>query len=270
MSRVPLTRGARHLAHVALVLLARVVAVGLGVAALDPRHHALEGRVVGAVAAVPVAVADVHLVVGVPCSTAFCAPGGQLLPRGVECRSRRRRRRPAAGAGSTRWSARWPTARWRPPARVFSGSGTTSSGSTSLRVPSPVQTGQAPNGELNENERGSSSSMASGWSFGQANRSEKRRSRCGSSSGRSTKSRTTTPPARPRATVSTESVMRCLLDGLADSRSTTASMVCFSCFLSLGGSVSELHRRRRSAHPAVALGLQVRRTGRRTHLCARG
>ena len=32
---------ARHLAHEALVLLARVVALGLGVAALDPRHHAL-------------------------------------------------------------------------------------------------------------------------------------------------------------------------------------------------------------------------------------
>jgi hypothetical protein len=33
--------------------------------------------------------------------------------------------------------------------------------------------------------------------------------------------------------------MRCLLDGLTVSRSTTASMVCFSCFFSFGGSVSE-------------------------------
>ena len=44
---------------------------------------------------------------------------------------------------------------------VFSGSGTTSSGSTSLRVPMPVHSGQAPNGELNENDRGSSSSKDS-------------------------------------------------------------------------------------------------------------
>ena len=59
-----------------------------------------------------------------------------------------------------------------PSARLASGSGTTSSGSTSLRVPMPVHSGQAPNGELNENERGSSSSTASRWSLGQASRSE--------------------------------------------------------------------------------------------------
>ena len=80
--------------------------------------------------------------------------------------------------------------------------------------------------------------MASGCSFGQASRSENRRSRCGSSSGRSTKSRITRPPARPSA-VSTESVIRCLLEARAVSRSTTTSMVCFSCFFSAGGSVSE-------------------------------
>ena len=57
--------------------------------------------------------------------------------------------------------------------------------------------GQAPNGELNEKERGSTSSIASGWSFGQAIFSEKRRSRSGSSASRSTKSTTSTPPARP-------------------------------------------------------------------------
>ena len=119
-----------------------------------------------------------------------------------------------------------------PPASDCSGSGTSSSGSTSLRVPMPVQAGQEPNGALNENDRGSSSSMASGWSFGQASRSENRRSRCGSSSGRSTKSRMISPPARPSA-VSTESVIRCLLLALAVSRSTTTSMVCFSCFFSL-------------------------------------
>ena len=45
------------------------------------------------------------------------------------------------------------------------------------------------------------------------------------------------PPASPSA-VSTESVSRCLALPLTASRSTTTSMVCFSCFFSFGGSVS--------------------------------
>ena len=45
------------------------------------------------------------------------------------------------------------------------------------------------------------------------------------------------PPDRPRA-VSTESVSRRLALSLTVRRSTTTSMVCFSCFLSFGGSVS--------------------------------
>ena len=44
----------------------------------------------------------------------------------------------------------------------------------------PVHSGQAPNGLLNENERGSTSSICSGWSLGQAILSENRRSRSGS------------------------------------------------------------------------------------------
>ena len=95
----------------------------------------------------------------------------------------------------------------------FEASGTTSSGSTSMRVPRPWHSGQAPNGALNENERGSSSSTASGWSLGQASFSENRRVRCGSSSGRSTKSAMTRPSARLSA-VSTDSVSRCFIDAL--------------------------------------------------------
>ena len=41
------------------------------------------------------------------------------------------------------------------------GSGMINSGSTSIRVPRPEHVGQAPNGELNENDRGSSSSNES-------------------------------------------------------------------------------------------------------------
>ena len=103
----------------------------------------------------------------------------------------------------TRWKysaeplRRRPRARSRPRPRVRSSSGTSSSGSTSSSVPSPVHLGQAPNGLLNENDRGSTSSIDSGWSLGQAIRSEKRRSRSGSSASLSTNSTTRTPPARP-------------------------------------------------------------------------
>ena len=45
-----------------------------------------------------------------------------------------------------------------PVARLLDRSGMTSSGSISSLVPSPVQAGQAPCGELNEKLRGSSSS----------------------------------------------------------------------------------------------------------------
>ena len=58
-----LTGWAGHLAHVALVLLAGVVAVGLGVPALDPRDDALVAGVVRAIAAVAVPVPDMHLLV---------------------------------------------------------------------------------------------------------------------------------------------------------------------------------------------------------------
>src|SRR3712207_5421305 len=147
------------------------------------------------------------------------------------------------------WSASPLRSRWKysllidpahgataPSPRLFSGSGMTSSGSTSLRVPMPVHSGQAPKGELKENDRGSRASNDRPSST-HARCSEKVRSRCGSSSARSTKSRTTSPPARPSA-VSTESVSRRLALSLTVRRSTITSIVCFSCFLSFGGSVS--------------------------------
>ncbi len=56
-----LARGARHLAHVALDLLALRVGLGIGVAALQPRHDALVGGRVVARPAVAVLVGDVDL-----------------------------------------------------------------------------------------------------------------------------------------------------------------------------------------------------------------
>ncbi|CAM5686650.1 hypothetical protein SGLAM104S_02966 [Streptomyces glaucescens] len=102
-----------------------------------------------------------------------------------------------------------------------------------MRVPMPVHSGQAPKGELKEKERGSSSSKDRS-SYAQYRCSEYIRSRSGSSSGRSTKSSTTMPPDRPRA-VSTESVRRRLAESFTVRRSTTTSMVCFSCFFRVGG-----------------------------------
>ncbi len=55
-----------------------------------------------------------------------------------------------------------------PSDRLFSASGTTRSGSTSIRVPMPEHSGQAPHGALKENCRGSSSSIAMSCSLGQA------------------------------------------------------------------------------------------------------
>src|SRR5665648_1228866 len=75
--------------------------------------------------------------------------------------------------------------------------GINKSGSTSSSTPRPVHLVQAPNGELNEKERGSSSSMAKGWSLGQAILSEYRRSRPASLGSRSTKSTIRAPDARP-------------------------------------------------------------------------
>src|SRR5215470_7449361 len=119
-----------------------------------------------------------------------------------------------------------------PSASDRDGSGTMSSGSTSILVPRPVQSGHAPHGELNENDRGSSSSNDRS-SYRQARCSEYIRSRFGSDSGRSTNSSTTTPPDKPSA-VSTESVSLRLADSFTVSRSTITSIVCFSYFFSAG------------------------------------
>ena len=112
--------------------------------------------------------------------------------------------------------------------------GTTKSGSTSRRVPKPVHSGHAPNGELKEKDRGSSSSNETPH-FMQARCSLNIRSRLGSFSDRSMKSRTTTPLDR-RSAVSTESVKRRRDSALTARRSTTTSILCFSCFLSIGTS----------------------------------
>ena len=78
-----LALGARHLAHEALVALPAPLGVGLGVAALDERHDALEAGGVGPLAAVAVAVADVDLVV-LAVQQRLLGPLRQRVPRGVD------------------------------------------------------------------------------------------------------------------------------------------------------------------------------------------
>jgi hypothetical protein len=77
-----LARGARHLAHVALVLLPHVLRLGGRQPAVQERHHALVVGVVRALAAVAVVVAHVHLVVGAV-QHDLLDLGRQPPPRGV-------------------------------------------------------------------------------------------------------------------------------------------------------------------------------------------
>src|ERR1700749_3407105 len=105
-----------------------------------------------------------------------------------------------------------------PSASDLASSGTISSGSTSSLVPSPVQSGQAPHGELNENERDSSSSK---------DRSSYRHPRC--------PEYTTPPPPDGPSAFSTDPPSLRGGDSFTGSRSTIASMSCFSYFFSGGG-----------------------------------
>ncbi|CAB5144473.1 unannotated protein [freshwater metagenome] len=108
------------------------------------------------------------------------------------------------------------------------------SSSTSSFVPIPEHSAQAPNGELNEKDLGSSSSKDISQSA-HAICSLKLFSLSGEPAFKSTKSKITKPDASLNA-VSIESVIRDLLSSFTESRSTTTSIVCFSCFFNLGTS----------------------------------
>ena len=220
-------RLARHLAHVALDLLAGAVALGLGVASLEPRHDAFELRRVRALAAVAVAVRHLHRR-SCRCRRARPAsPSSSASSTACRWRSRTRRRRSRAPARSSGCGTP-TTARSRRRARLRSSSGTRSSGSTSKRVPSPSQRSHAPYGELNEKLRGASSSNDTPQCVHarcsenvSVSRSPSDRRRAG------TISTSATPSAR-RSAVSSESVRRRSMPGRRTSRSTTTSMVWFS------------------------------------------
>ena len=238
------------------------------VPALDVGPHALELGVVGALAAVAVGgdargpwsggrrAGDLRALAGslshgVLRSKPSSSPSAPMQPEevvgdvGLAPRAGSRPRR-ASPAGRAR------RARGRPPSGCR-GRGTR---------------GRRRTGELKENDRGSSSSVSMVWSLGQAIFSENFSSRRGSFAGRSTKSRTTSPPARPSA-VSTESVSRRLDDALTASRSTTTSIVCFFCLSSFGGSSSGVGLAV-DPGPGEALRSAAGGTARRTRPCGRG
>ncbi len=137
-----LARGARHLAHEALEALAAGVGLGLAVAALDVGAHALEGGVVGALAAV--AVAGDHVDLGlVALEQRRARLGRQLVPRGVEVEAELLAER-VDQAQEVVGDVGAAPRRDGTLAERGTGVGHHSSGSTSMRVPRPEQAGQAP------------------------------------------------------------------------------------------------------------------------------
>ena len=98
-----------------------------------------------------------------------------------------------------------------------------------LRVPKPSHTGQAPNGLLNENKRGSSSATARSHS-GQECFAEKTRSGCSPF----IHDKIAISPPKRRA-VSKDSAIRLPRSSRTLKRSTTTSMLCFFFLSSSGG-----------------------------------
>src|SRR5690606_14694894 len=74
---------ARYVAHVALVPVPRPVRLGVLMPPLDPLHHALEPGVVRALAAVPVPISDVDLILRA-IEDCLLRPLGQLAPWRVD------------------------------------------------------------------------------------------------------------------------------------------------------------------------------------------
>ena len=131
---------------------------------------------------------------------------------------------------------RRPTARssLAPSASVRDGSGTTGSRVDLHPGAQPrCGPGRRPHGELNEHEARLQLIRTTGRRTGRPGARRTSARRCGSSSSRSTKSITTTPPDSASA-VSTESVSLRRASGLTASRSITTSMSCFSYFFSTG------------------------------------
>ena len=258
---------AGHLAHVALVPLAGCVALGLGVPALDERDRrprswcstSARGRSGSGSGRAPGR--------RWPCRIAFCASGREPLATACRCRSR------ASSASASQQPAevvagrgRRPTARSRPRRGSAPGRGRPAPGRPPSGCRARCTPGRRRTAQLNENDRGSSSSKRAGRRWGRRGARRSCRSRCGSSSGRSTKSRMTRPPARPSA-VSTESVSRRLAARLDREPVDDHLDGVLLLLLQLSAARSAGARRRRPG-PGSSPWSAARGTGRRTRPCA--
>ena len=148
---------ARHLPHEPLEALAARVALGLGVPPLDVGDDPLEARVVGPLAAVPVLVADVHLL-GVTFEQGLAGPWREAAARPRPCGNRGSRRAPRPAGRSSRSCEPSSTAKVPPPRGSGPGRGPRARGRPPCGCRDREHSAQAPNGLLKENERGSSSS----------------------------------------------------------------------------------------------------------------
>ena len=162
---------------VARQLLAHPVAIGLAEAPLDVADDALE-RLLRLVFAHAVLVDEVDLLLARAVEDGELHVLRQLRPRRrhrhLVVLGERLQRLLVVGRGACRSS---PRDRSRPRFRLSVRSGTTRSGSKRSSVPSPSHVGQAPAGALNENSRGSISSMVKP-DTGQAKRAEKMMRSC--------------------------------------------------------------------------------------------
>ena len=144
---------AGHVGEIFLQVLARPLALGFLEAALEIGDDALE-RLLGRVAAQAVVIDELDVVLAGAVEDRVLRLLRQVLPFGVEREAvvlgRARR---ASGCNRARTIS--PRARWRPCASVASRSGMTRSASMCCSTPRPPHSGQAPNGLLNENSRGS-------------------------------------------------------------------------------------------------------------------
>ena len=139
------------------------------------------------------------------------------------------------------------------------GSGTTASGSTSRRMPRPVQAGHAPCGLLNEKLRGAGSSIEMP-SYTHAYSCEKSisSSPLSASMGISSSS-----PSLSLAACSSESLSRELSSGLMTTRSTTTSMSCLNFLSSVIAS-----ERSRTSPSMRARANPLRRASSKTSRCS--
>ena len=246
---------ARPVVLVALHLLARPGAVGLAVAPLHVRDHALE-RPADLVDPAALVVAEADLLALRAVEQHLLRPLRQVAPLRSTCRSRSAWPAPRS-SGDSRATAPWPTARSRRAAAAGPRRARSAAGRRTARPRARRRPGRRRTGALNENSRGSISGMVKPET-GQAKFSEKV-IRCGSSPPRfsaAARSRGWRCRRRGRARCAGESASRVSSPSRTTMRSTTTSML-WRYFLSSSGGRVEVVELAVDLDPLEALLQQV-------------